>query len=103
MPEALKAPLKNWLQANLPTLPDARQKALWLEQHLQTRYGANRAAVSPSYKRDPIVFYLNEQTAGRSETAASALTLLLRSLGIPARLSCGWALTRRNPSQVYST
>lgn len=97
VPEALKAPLNDWLQANLPALPDAWQKALWLEQHLQTRYGANRAAVSPSYKRDPIVFYLNEQTAGRSEAAASALTLLLRSLGIPARLSCGWALTRRNP------
>ncbi|HMW49494.1 MAG TPA: transglutaminase family protein, partial [Cellvibrionaceae bacterium] len=97
VPEALSGPLQDWLRTNLPTLAEPWQKALWLEHHLQTRYGANRAAVLPSYKRDPVLFYLNEQGAGRSETAASALTLLLRSLGIPARLSCGWALQQRNP------
>lgn len=97
VPEALSGPLQNWLRANLPALPDAWQKAQWLEHHLQTHFGANRDAVLPSYKRDPVLFYLNEQKAGRSETAASAQTLLLRSLGIPARLSCGWALSQRNP------
>ncbi len=97
VPPNLVGPLQDWLRSNLPPLPDAWQKAQWLERHLQTRYSADRAEVSPSYKRDPVLYYLNEQKSGRSETAASALTLLLRSLGIPARLSCGWALSARNP------
>jgi|GEM_PF-5779276 len=96
VPESLISPLQDWLRTRLPALPDAWQKALWLEHHLQTHYGTNRSEVLPSYKRDPLLFYLNEQGAGRSETAASALTLLLRSLGLPARLSCGWALQERN-------
>lgn len=97
VPEALSKPLQNWVAANVPNLPDNWQKALWLEHHLQTQYGADRAGVAPSYKRDPILFYLNEHHSGRSETAASTLTLLLRSLGISARLSCGWALNLRDP------
>ncbi|HEY6527319.1 MAG TPA: transglutaminase-like domain-containing protein [Cellvibrionaceae bacterium] len=97
IPDTLKKPLQDWSNANLPELADAWQKARWLEHHLQTQYGADRAGVLPSYKRDPIVFFLQEQRAGRSETAASTLTLLLRNQGIPARLSCGWALMQRNP------
>jgi hypothetical protein len=97
IPDALKKPLQDWSDANLPEIADAWQKAQWLEHHLQTQYGANRAGVLPSYKRDPILFYLQEQRVGRSETAASTLTLLLRSQAIPARLSCGWALIERNP------
>ncbi|MEY4589252.1 MAG: hypothetical protein RL497_1328 [Pseudomonadota bacterium] len=97
IPDTLQKPLHTWLAANLPNLPGPWQQAQWLEHHLQTQYSADREAVVPSYQRDPILFYLNEQHQGRSETAASALTLLLRSLNIPARLSCGWALQQRNP------
>ena len=97
IPDTLSKPLQSWINTHMPALPDAWQKAKWLEQHLQTHYKADRAAVQPSYQRDPLLFYLNEHGGGRSETAASALTLLLRSLAIPARLSCGWALQQRNP------
>lgn len=97
VPETLRQPLQAWLVANLPQLSDPWQRARWLEHHLQSTYSADRHGVAPSYQRDPILFYLHEQRGGRSETAASALTLLLRSLGIYARLSCGWALDRRDP------
>lgn len=74
-----------------------RDKALALEQHLRTHYRYDFASIFYSQGRTPLSDFLFESHQGHCEYFASALTMMLRTLGIPARLVTGFSATQQNP------
>ena len=50
---------------------------------------------------DPVLYFLQESKAGHCELFASALTLLLRQQGIPARYVTGFICNEKHPSDSY--
>jgi transglutaminase-like putative cysteine protease len=81
------AALARQITAAAPTPFD---KAAALEQHLRTRfaYTLEQPAVSPE---DPLAHFLFERRAGHCEYFATAMTVMLRTLGVPARYVNGFA------------
>src|SRR4029077_481192 len=76
---------------------DATSKALALEHHLRTNYAYSYATIIPYQHRTPLDWFLFENRKGHCEFFASALVVLLREIGIPARLATGYSLGERNP------
>ena len=64
-------------------------KALALENYLHSHYGYT-LDLSGSPGRDPLPNFLFERRAGHCEYFATAMTVMLRSLGIPARYINGF-------------
>jgi transglutaminase-like putative cysteine protease len=64
-------------------------KAIAIEQHLKTQYGYTLELTSPTGK-DPLAHFLFVRRAGHCEYFASAMTVMLRARGIPARLVNGF-------------
>jgi transglutaminase-like putative cysteine protease len=69
--------------------PTALDRALAIEHHLQTHY-AYSLRLPSAPPRDPIAHFLFERKAGHCEYFASAMALMLRTLGIPARVVNGF-------------
>jgi transglutaminase-like putative cysteine protease len=74
------------ITASQPTVYD---QAAAVERYLQTNYAytLNLPAAMPA---DPVAYFLWESRAGHCEFFASAMAVLLRTLGIPARLVNGF-------------
>ncbi len=64
--------------------------ALALEQHLQHSYHYVLRTRAP-VREDPVQWFLFRSREGHCEFFASSMVLLLRTLGIPARLQAGYA------------
>jgi hypothetical protein len=64
--------------------------ALAIEQYLQGHYRYVLRANAP-LREDPVRWFLFRSREGHCEFFASSMVLLLRSLGIPARLQAGYA------------
>jgi protein-glutamine gamma-glutamyltransferase len=64
--------------------------ALALEQYLQAHYAYSLATRAP-LREDPVQWFLFSSRRGHCEFFASSMVLLLRTLGIPARLQVGYA------------
>lgn len=84
--------------------PDATvlQKVLAVEKYLETRYRYTLDVKSPG-DRSPIEDFLFHQKAGFCEHYATSMALLLRSLGIPARLVTGFLPGEWNEFGKYYT
>ncbi len=67
-----------------------RRQAQALEEYLQTRYRYTTTTAAP-LRADPVEWFLFTARQGHCEFFASAMVLLLRALGIPARLQTGFA------------
>lgn len=79
---------------------NAYERASLLEEHLRTRYGYTLEM--PFTGDDPIAGFLFDQRRGHCEYFASAMTILLRTLGIPARLVNGFLPGEYNDiSELY--
>ncbi len=64
-------------------------KALAVEQYLKANYGYSlQMAITPP--ADPLVYFFFERKQGHCEYFASAMAVLLRSVGIPARIVNGF-------------
>jgi transglutaminase-like putative cysteine protease len=74
--------------------------ALKLEGHLRSQY-AYTLDTLPSQNRTPLAEFLFETRRGHCEFFASALAVMLRTRGIPARLVTGFAATNLNPVTGY--
>ena len=74
--------------ANAPTAYD---KARTLEDFLRTFQNTYDVPIVPP-GRDAVDFFLFDTKRGYSDYQASAMVVLLRSLGIPARLATGYAV-----------
>jgi transglutaminase-like putative cysteine protease len=64
--------------------------ALAVEAHLRTAYSYSTSTFAP-VRQDPVLWFLFESRQGHCEFFASSMVMLLRSLGIPARLQAGYA------------
>ena len=77
-------------------LPTDTERARAIENHLRTSYGYTLAL--PDHETpDPIAYFLFERKKGHCEYFASALAVMLRSIGIPARLVNGFQSGTFNP------
>lgn len=82
-------------------IDDPLEQALALEQHLRRGYQYSFDTVLSSQGVTPLDEFLFQTRRGHCEYFASALAVLLRSVGIPARLATGYALGERNPLTGY--
>jgi protein-glutamine gamma-glutamyltransferase len=64
-------------------------KAANIERYLKTRYGYTLDLIGP-LAADPLPYFLFVRRAGHCEYFASAMTVMLRSLGIPTRYATGF-------------
>lgn len=64
-------------------------KAANIERYLKTRYGYTLDLTGPP-SADPVPYFLFVRRAGHCEYFASAMTVMLRTLGIPARYATGF-------------
>ena len=76
-------------------------KASRLEQHLRDNYEYSLASVFNSQNRTPVGRFLFEDKKGHCEYFASAMAVMLRSVGIPTRLVTGFSATVANPLTEY--
>ena len=65
-------------------------KAASIEAYLHSRYGYTLDLSGTPPTGDPLAYFLFTKRAGHCEYFASAMTVLLRSLGIPARYATGF-------------
>ena len=77
--------------------PRRYDQVLALTRYLQThyRYSQQLGHVPPG--KDPVDWFLFDAKIGYCEQFATAATLMLRSLGIPARLATGYATGQYDP------
>ena len=75
------------ITAHAPTPYD---KAASIEAYLHTHYGYTLDLSGTPPTGDPLAYFLFTKRAGHCEYFASAMTVLLRSLGIPARYATGF-------------
>lgn len=80
---------------------DPLAAAIALEQHLRGHYQYTLDTVFSSQNVTPLRKFLFETRRGHCEYFASALTVMLRSEGIPARLVTGFSATNYNPLTGY--
>ena len=64
-------------------------KAIAIENYLQRNYGYT-LDLPPAMPKDPIAYFLFEARRGHCEFFASAMAIMLRTLGIPSRLVNGF-------------
>lgn len=78
-----------------------RQRAEAIANYLRTSYGYTLDL--PDHEtRDPIAYFLFERKKGHCEYFASAMTVMLRAVGVPARLVNGFQSGTFNPiSKLY--
>jgi len=76
----------------------ARAIEFWLRTNIQY----NESIPTPPRGRDPIEWFLFEQRQGYCNYYATAMVLMLRSQGIPARMAAGFAQGTWDPErQIY--
>lgn len=75
-----------------------------LTEHLQREYRYSLEGLEvDGRERDPVLYFLEERRAGHCEYFSSALTLMLRSLGLPARVVTGYRGGEWNEYGAYLT
>ncbi|MEM9136684.1 MAG: DUF4129 domain-containing transglutaminase family protein, partial [Cyanobacteria bacterium P01_F01_bin.42] len=101
LPEAIAPTIKASTEALLakseyqPQEPS--EKALLLAQMLKQRYTLQPDLPELAPDADLVNAFLNDYSGGYADHFSSALTVMLRSIGIPARLVTGFAPGKFNP------
>jgi len=91
LPEALEAALLRRAAPLVSSARSASEAARLLSDHLSSNYRYRLEGLSEAPEgRDPVLHFLEESRAGHCEYFSSALTLMLRSLGLPARMVTGY-------------
>ncbi len=71
--------------------------ALALQEHLKTSYPYDLSIPPQREEMDAVEYFLFEERRGYCEQFSSAMAVMARSLGIPARISTGYAPGEYNP------
>jgi transglutaminase-like putative cysteine protease/uncharacterized membrane protein len=83
-------------------VPTQYEKVLAIERHLRTGYGYS-LEMARGEAGDPVADFLFNVRKGHCEYFASAMVLMLRSVGIPARLVNGFQMGEYNDSvDIYT-
>ena len=85
----------NW-RAPLPPVPADLARARSIERHLRSDY-AYTLQLPDREMADPLANFLFARRKGHCEYFASSMAVMLRSLGIPARLATGFQSGVHNP------
>jgi hypothetical protein len=85
--DARIAPLAASVTAHAPTPYD---KAANIERYLRTSFGYTLDLSGTPPKGDPLAYFLFTRRAGHCEYFAAAMTVMLRTLGVPARYVNGF-------------
>ena len=102
LPDDLPQRVRNLAAQITAGAPTPYDKAKAIESHLKNTYAYNLGIDPPPYDADGVDFFLFEQQEGYSEYFGSAMTVLLRSVGIPARLATGYTVGNRVPDhEIY--
>ena len=104
VPEQLKEPIAQYIVDNLLDISEVSDLSLYGEGcDLETQYGAaleiadylrENYAYSLSARvnsRNPVMSFLNDTKSGHCALYASSMTMIMRTLGIPARYCTGFA------------
>jgi len=90
------AEIKSIAQSITAGQPDMYHRVLAIQDYLRRfRYDLN---VSTPAGVNPVLWFLQRSQAGFCVQFASTMAVLLRSIGIPARLAVGWTPGRFDPS-----
>ena len=73
--------------------------AFRVERYLRENYPFSLRVSDPPPRRDPIDWFLFESREGYFDHHASAMVVLLRTLGVPARIAVGFALDETSFSE----
>ena len=76
-------------------------KVLAIEDHLRDHYRYTLDSPVPPPGRDAVDHFLFDARVGFCEQFASAMTIMLRAIGIPARVATGYAVGARNAFTGY--
>lgn len=76
--------------------PDRFSKALALERYLRSHYRYSLLLRGTPNSKDPLAAFLFDIRAGHCEYFASSMTIMLRQIGIPARLVNGFRMGEYN-------
>ncbi len=105
VPESISPGLEELVGDWTRGLPDARARIDALRAQLEARYRYSLdvpgTGIAASGSTDPVLGFLLETRAGHCEYFASAMTLLARSAGVPARLVTGYRVVEHNPYGDY--
>ncbi|MDX2243637.1 MAG: DUF3488 and DUF4129 domain-containing transglutaminase family protein [Leptolyngbyaceae cyanobacterium bins.302] len=101
VPAAIRAKVRSQTEALLATsetpISSPYEKALFLAQALKQRYSIQPEMPYLNPKEDIVEAFLFKYKGGYPDHFATALTIMLRSIGIPARLVVGFAPGEFNP------
>ena len=86
----------NWRAASPPAPPSDLARARAIERHLRSDYGYT-LELPDREVADPLANFLFARRKGHCEYFASSMAVMLRSLGIPARLATGFQSGVYNP------
>ncbi len=92
---AASQPLRTWLDGLLGRVKDPQQIAAKLARHFRENHAYQVGA--PALDRfNPVDDFVLNRREGHCERFASALAVLLRMRGVPARVGLGWIAAERN-------
>lgn len=101
VPVAIRAKVRQRTEALLATAPNPitspYEKALFLAQAVKQRYSIQPELPFLEENEDLVEAFLFRYQGGYPDHFASALTIMLRSIGIPARLTVGFGPGEFNP------
>ena len=101
IPEAVAAPIRQQTEAILAQSPKpittAYETALYLAQHLKQNFQILPELPFFEANEDIAIAFLKVYQGGYPDHFATTLTVMLRSIGIPARLAMGFATGKFNP------
>jgi len=81
---------------------EVRRLASAISNHLRQEFGYTLEQVAPPAGVDPLEYFLTTIRGGHCEYFASAMTAMLQSLGVPARVITGYAAAEFNDiSRVF--
>ncbi len=91
IPPSLKEALKPFTEGLVSGIKTDREKALFIESFLKKNYTYSLTVTEPPSGVDPVSYFLFEEKKGYCEHYASAMVLMLRAIGIPARVVTGFS------------
>ena len=91
LPASLREPLKSYTLRLIGDERDPQRVAALLLEHFEKNFRYQLSQTPSAPDEDPIISFLTKSRAGHCEYFSSAMTLLLRSVGIPARQITGYA------------
>lgn len=97
---SLEWPLAVWLAQNIDLAASPREIARQIESILSTQYTYS-LRFERDADRDPLLEFLERDRSGHCEYFASAMTLLARRAGIPARVVAGYYVAERSEVGDY--